>query len=156
VSSPPPAAHSNVERHARDDSIPLQFMRWIKRGLDARRIEVNASGSLIHIVAEGMLLVSPRIFEACVRERAGEHGGEGAGPAQRTDAAKRLQREVLNAGWHLVDDRGRSVLAYQVARKGQVFSRIWGVVILNPERFVQPLPAVNPLLVRTGERSGAL
>ena len=60
------------------------------------------------------------------------------------DAAKRLQREVLRAGWHLRADGGVNLHGYAWRHDGGPDFRIHGVVILAPTRFVDPLPPVNP------------
>jgi len=102
-----------------------------------------------------MLLVSPRIFREFskqlgkdAREGSGGPSGDGA------DAAKWAQRQVLRAGWHLQADRGVNILAYQVMRGDRPVSRLSGVVIRNPAQFIDPPPAVNPVLVRAAEGQG--
>jgi hypothetical protein len=40
------------------------------------------------------------------------------------------------------------MLSYQVMRGERAVSQLSGVVIPNPERFVTPVPAINPVLVR--------
>ena len=40
------------------------------------------------------------------------------------------------------------MLSYQVVRGERAVSRLSGVVIPSPERFVTPVPAINPVLVR--------
>jgi hypothetical protein len=54
----------------------------------------------------------------------------------------------LRAGWHLRADKGVNILTYQVMRGDRAVSRLSGVVIRDPERFVKPLSPINPLLVR--------
>jgi len=55
---------------------------------------------------------------------------------------------VLRAGWHVRGHKGINVLSYQVMRGDEPVSRLAGVVIRHPERFVTPVPPVNPLLIR--------
>ena len=101
----------------------------------------------MHFVDEGMLLVSPRIF----REFAKNFGEVGGGPANapgEPDIAKSIQRQVLREGWHLRADKGVNILTYQVMRGNRAASRLSGVVIRNPVRFVDPVSPSNPLLVR--------
>ena len=67
------------------------------------------------------------------------------------DAAKRVQREVLREGWHLRADRGVNILCYERKRSDRGSTRINGIVIREPQRFVQTLPAFDSMLVRVVE-----
>lgn len=64
------------------------------------------------------------------------------------DIGKAIQRQFLRAGLHRRGEKGVNMLSYQVMRGGRVVSQLSGVVISNPERFVTPVPAINPVLVR--------
>ena len=124
-----------------------RFICWLQQGLSDGTLRVNQAGALVHFVDEGMLLVSPRIF----REFAKNFGEVGGGPANapgEPDIAKSIQRQVLREGWHLRADKGVNILTYQVTRGNRAASRLSGVVIRNPVRFVDPVPPSNPLLVR--------
>ncbi|MCL4215403.1 MAG: DNA-binding domain-containing protein [Candidatus Hydrogenedentes bacterium] len=131
-----------------------RFIGWLQQGLSDGALPVNQAGALVHFVDEGMLLVSPRIF----REFA-KHCGRGFvaipdnAPGE-PDIGKSIQRQVLRAGWHLRADKGVNILTYQVMRRNRPASRLSGVVFPNPERFVDPVPPVNPLLVRLREERG--
>lgn len=133
-----------------------RFIDWLQRGLSSGMFRVNAAGALVHFVDEGMLLVSPRIF----REFAERFGEDGNGSALacgegELDIGLYIQRQVLRAGWHLRTDQGVNFLTYQVMRGKRVVSRLSGVVIPKPVRFVDPVPPVNPLLVRLAVEPGA-
>jgi hypothetical protein len=126
-----------------------RFIDWLQRGLSGGTLRVNVAGALVHFVDEGMLLVSPRIF----REFAERYGEDGNGSALACAAGEAdiglfIQRQVLRADWHLRTDQGVNFLTYQVMRGKRAVSRLSGVVIPNPARFVDPVPPVNPLLVR--------
>ena len=126
-----------------------RFIAWLQQGIADGTIRVNESRALVHGVDEGMLLVSPRIFREFAK-RFGEDGG-GRAPAiavDDVDTGKWIQRQVLRAGWHLRADKGVNILTYQVMRKGRAVSRLSGVVITNPARFIDPVPPVNPVLAR--------
>jgi len=130
-----------------------RFMAWLQQGLADGTLRVNQAGSLVHFVDEGMLLVSPRIFREFAK-RIDEDGGSTANAPGEPDIGKSIQRQVLRAGWHLRADKGVNILTYQVMRGNRVASRLSGVVIPNPARFVDPVPPVNPLLVRSREERG--
>lgn len=130
-----------------------RFMAWLQQGLADGTLPVNAAGALIHFVPEGMLLVSPRIF----REFATHFGDDANSPARAAgDPAigKSIQRQFLRAGWHRRAGNGVNMLSYQVMRGARAVSKLSGVVIPNPERFIAPVPAVNPVLVRLPAEAG--
>lgn len=132
------------------------FIDWVRRGISGGALRVNVAGALVHFVDEGMLLVSPGIFrEFADRYGAVGHGGALAGAVGEPDIGLFIQRQVLRAGWHLRTDQGVNFLTYQVMRGKRVVSRLSGVVIPNPVRFVDPVPPVNPLLVRLAVKPGA-
>ena len=131
-----------------------RFIGWVQQGLSEGTLRVNEAGALVHFVDEGMLLVSPRIFREFAK-RFGEDGGcDPANAPGESDIGKSIQRQVLRAGWHLRADKGVNILTYQVMRGDRAVSRLSGVVIRNPARFVKPVPPVNPLLVRLHEEHG--
>jgi len=133
-----------------------RFIEWVQRGLSGGTLSVNSAGALVHFVNEGMLLVSPRIFrEFADRYGAVCHGGALAGAVDDPDIGLFIQRQVLRAGWHLRTDQGVNFLTYQVMRGKRAVSRLSGVVIPDPVRFVDPVPPVNPLLVRLAVEPGA-
>jgi len=130
-----------------------RFMAWLQQGLADGTLSVNVAGALIHFVPEGMLLVSPRIF----REFAMRFGDDGNGPAPAAgdpDIGKSIQRQFLRAGWHRRAGKGVSMLSYQVVRGERAVSQLSGVVIPNPERFIHPVPAINPALVHLPAKEG--
>lgn len=131
-----------------------RFMRWLQLGLSDGSLRINEPGALLHFVDEGMLLVSPRIFKEFAR-RFGEggHGSAAMAGGDDGDAGRWIQRQVLRAGWHVRTEKGINILAYQVARRGRAGVRLYGVLIKSPERFVNPVPPPNPLLLRLPAQS---
>lgn len=127
---------------------PRRFMEWVRQGIADGTLPVNVRGALVHGVEDGLLLASPGIFRAFIRR-------DGAGQAEPGDAAKRLQREVLRAGWHLRADGGVNLHGYAWKQDGRAAVRIHGVVILAPQRFVDPVPPINLALVRVGDATAA-
>lgn len=133
-----------------------RFIGWVQDGISDGTLRVNQAGALVHFVEEGMLLVSPRIFREFAK-RFGEDGGAGPWTAPtpvEPDIGKSIQRQFLRAGWHLRADKGVNILSYQVMRGDRTVSKLSGVVIRNPGRFVTPVPPINPLLVRLIEAFG--
>jgi len=127
---------------------PRRFIEWVRQRIADGTLPVNVRGALVHGVEDGLLLASPGIFRAFVRR-------DGAGQAEPIDAAKRLQREVLRAGWHLRADGGVNLHGYAWKQDGRAAARIHGIVILSPGRFFDPVPAINAALVRVGDYAPA-
>jgi hypothetical protein len=129
---------------AADAGRPRRFMEWVRQGIADGTVPVNVRGALVHGVEDGLLLASPGIFRAFIQR-------DGVGQAEPADAAKRLQREVLRTGWHLRTDGGVNLHGYAWKQDGRAAARIHGVVILSPSRFFDPVPGINPALVRLGD-----
>jgi hypothetical protein len=123
---------------------PRRFMSWVHQGISNGSLPVNARGALVHGVEDGLLLVTPHIFREFVRH-------EGAGHDDCNDAAKRLQRELLRAAWHLKAEGGVNFHVYAWKQDGHAEERIHSVVILAPERFFDQVPARNPALVQVND-----
>lgn len=130
-----------------ESALARQFMAWLSQGVLGGTLPVNTPDALVHVVAEGLLLASPRIF----REFAKQHV---AGSEPVVDAAKRVQREVLREGWHIRGDRGVNILCYEHRRSDRGTTRINGIVIREPRRFIQPLPAIDSTMVRGMDGTG--
>jgi hypothetical protein len=122
-----------------ESAFARKFMAWMSQGVLDGTLAVNTPVAFVHVVAEGLLLVSPRIFREFVKEVALSE------PV--ADAAKRAQREVLREGWHLRAERGVNILCYERQRADHGVTRINGIVIREPERFIQSLPAIDSTLV---------
>lgn len=113
---------------------------WLRDGLAEGSIEINTRTALVHHVPEGLLLVSPGIFRSFLAWQGAD--------ANSQEALKRLQRAVLRAGWHLVGPDGATVLGYAWTKNGKATARVHGIVIEQPQRLLDPLPPINPRLVR--------
>jgi hypothetical protein len=130
--------------------VAIGFMAWLRESVADGTHSFNAPGSLVHFVPEGMLLVSPRIFREFAKW-CGERGAiDPAHAGSVAEIGKSIQREVLRARWHLRAPNGVNICTYDVIRHGRAVSRIAGVVLPNPERFVDHVPVVNSALVRIG------
>lgn len=64
VHSVPEAGESAIVTEATDASDAGQrFLDWLREGIATRRIQVNTVSARVHVVPEGVLLVSPGIFK---------------------------------------------------------------------------------------------
>ncbi len=141
----------NASRHAvepRDERIEMawRFMEWLREGIADGTIRVNEPRALVHGVDQGLLLVSPRIFRTFVERTL---YSPGARPADIGKSAKRVQRCVLRAGWHLQAPGGIHMRTYRIAFGELAGTRLSGVVIRDPSQFIDPAPAVDTSLVST-------
>ena len=130
-------------------------------GIGDGSLRFNQPGAMVHFVQEGMLLVSPRIFKEYAREFGeGDEGSDGAdegkggqgaasaGDADRSRLGLGIQRAVIRAGWHRRAARGTHIHAFEQVRNAKPVSVLSGVLIEQPQRFVDPLPPANPYLRR--------
>ena len=154
------AVSSTTEPEYLDDmreqgsALARRFMDWLRQGIVGGTLPVNTPNALVHRVAEGLLLAWPRIFREFAKEAGPVGGLMGPNADQVAGSAKRLQREFLRAGWQLQAERGVNFHCYQWKGDQRTTSRINGLVIVEPSRFVDPLPPVNPALVRVVDGTG--
>jgi hypothetical protein len=146
------SASGALATHASQASLsepPLpELFGWLRDGLVGGSIEFNTRTALVHHVPEGLLLVSPSIFRSFLAWQGAD--------ANSQEALKLLQRSVLKAGWHLVGADGASVLGYAWTKNGKATARVHGIVIEQPLRLLDPLPPINPRLVRIALAGGAV
>jgi hypothetical protein len=153
-SEPPPerSASQALATHASQASLsdpPLpELFGWLRDELTGGSIEINTRTALVHHVPEGLLLVSPGIFRSFLAWQGDD--------ANSQEALKRLQRSVLKAGWHVVGADGASVLGYAWTKNGKATARVHGIVIEQPRRLLDPLPPINPRLVRIALAGGSV
>lgn len=127
----------------------LRFMGWLQQGLANGSIAHNETGAMVHFAAEGMLLISPRIFRHFA-ERFGEKGDGTPSNLMEDKLGTGIQREVIKAGWHLLGPKKTNVHKYQVVRRnGRGGSQLSVMIIREPQRFIEPVPPANPHLVRS-------
>ena len=127
----------------------LRFMGWLQQGLANGGIAHNETGAMVHFAAEGMLLISPRIFRHFA-ERYGEKGDGTPSNLAEDKLGTGIQREVIKAGWHLLGPKKTNVHKYQVVRRsGKGGSQLSVMIIREPQRFVEPVPPANPHLARS-------
>ena len=58
-----------------------------------------------------------------------------------------VQRHVVKAGWHLVTAGNNNIQHYAVIKRGGALAgKLAAIVLVHPERWVNPLPSNNPNL----------
>jgi integrating conjugative element relaxase (TIGR03760 family) len=142
--------------------LATQFMRWLQEGVASGDIGINHSKAQVHfahvehasLANEGssekfMLLVSPLIFRNFAS-------------SIETGDALAVQKEFFKAGWHVSVSPGNvNVLRFLTNAKpsdegnsnasGGHKSLLSCIAVRNPERFVNPLPAINEVLTYSHE-----
>ncbi|WP_018607161.1 MobH family relaxase [Uliginosibacterium gangwonense] len=117
------------------DPMAIEFVQWVQQGLASGTITYNQADSLVHIVPEGIALVSPRIFKEFLIDEA------------VTDVEYSvLQRKVTAAGWHQMGENHSNILHYQVVANGKRRSKLSAVVLRNPKQWLAEVPPANPHL----------
>ena len=118
------------------DNLGGQFLNWVITGLQNRSLDYNNPGTRVHVVAEGVLLVSPGIFQDYVQQR------------HITESWEVVQKKFLKLGIHERNDDGLNVHQYRIAGKHH---RANIMAILLTDRsllFKTGMPSPNPHVVK--------
>lgn len=119
------------------------FISWLQRGLEDRSITYNTTGAEVHFVPQGIALVSPAIFRRYCDENL---------PPSNTDKQwQEVQKEIIKLGLHqtyptTAGQKRANILRYSVTGKGEVVAELSAVVLKHPDRYVLPVPQINPVL----------
>ncbi len=114
-----------------EDDPGHRFLHWLKEGLASGSLLINAVNARVHVVPEGLLLVSPGIFKDFDREN-------------WTRVQKRFQKLKL----HRRTPQATNIWSYQV-KGDRKQSRINGLLITEPEQVLGlQLPPPNPHLTQ--------
>ena len=106
-----------------------QFLAWLQDGVSTGKITVNSTGARVHVVAEGVLLVSPVIFRM-------------AGSDLSADW-KKMQGKFLKLKLHRQPTAGMNIVKYRVDGG----NNIQGLLIGDPGIvFPGDCPPVNDML----------
>jgi len=135
-----PAIESRTTQALAED-----FMQWLREGMAARTLQINTLQSALHFTDTAMVLVYPAIFQA--------YAGACDAPALKGPAAQAARTQtVLNAvcsqGWHESGPFDSRLLHFELLQHRAEPAIFRGVVILSPQRFINPLPPPNPALSR--------
>jgi integrating conjugative element relaxase (TIGR03760 family) len=132
---PAPSAHAPADRGER-------FLAWVADGIAARRIDYNNPGARVHVVPEGVLLVSPGLFQDFVA-----HGNSALSGGEVLSWEK-VQKRFLKLGIHRRTPTGLNVHRYAVIGDNRQ-TVINGVLLGDLARVFGPAkPSPNPHLRR--------
>lgn len=102
-----------------DPDIGKHFLTWIKEGLEERTIQVNNSKSLVHVVKEGALIVSPIAFKKFIW--AFELSPEGTNINKQLGRIQERLRAVMDKKkLHRRTESGINIHTYQVTGENKV------------------------------------
>jgi integrating conjugative element relaxase (TIGR03760 family) len=135
----PPASAEPSPNHkitSRTTPVPVDpFLAWLTEGLAAKRIGCNNPGARVHVVPDGVLLLSPAIFMDYVSESALDESWE------------KVQKRFLKKGLHVRTAKDLNIHRYRISgahRQGHVT----GLLIREPGSiFPDKVPKLNPHLV---------
>jgi hypothetical protein len=122
------------EKTEGDHPLGKSFIDWLSNGIANGSISVNHVGAAIHIVEEGLLLVSPAIFR---------HYAKTVQDADYTQ----VQHAFQSLGINKITQQNTNVWKYVVQGKRKKASCLKGMLINNPEKTLKiRLPPANPVL----------
>lgn len=121
--------------HRNRQDLADAFVAWIQKGLQYRTLVVNHADAKLHVVPEGLLLVTPSIFQQFAT-------------LHQVDWMV-VQKNVLQKGWHQRTIQGLNVFKYQVTGRQQK-STVNGVLFPDPTHWfgAVAIPLVNPFLTQ--------
>ena len=96
-----------------DPNIANYFLDWLRTGIQNKSIFINRSSALVHIVKEGVLVVSPLSFKKFIREHS-----LSSSEISENDATKRiqnrLQKMMRKAKMHKKTKKGLNIHTYSI------------------------------------------
>jgi integrating conjugative element relaxase (TIGR03760 family) len=128
-----------------DPDIARHFITWIKEGLQERKIQVNNSKALVHIVKEGVLIVTPIAFKKFIWDNKLNIDG-GNINKQMTRIQDRLKTNMEKKKLHRRTKSGLNIHTYQInADSKSAKIKCW----LLPVKVIfgdSKPPSINPVL----------
>ena len=137
-----------------DDNTGQYFMDWLARMLRNGKLLVNRQDAVIHIVAEGALVVSPRAFKDYIAFF-DLYQRENGNKLTHDEAARHVQKKVEKLRHNIKNPTGLSVHSYLINGPNRV-SRVSGFLFDPIKLFghISP-PAINTLLVSSASLGNA-
>ncbi|WP_168175498.1 MobH family relaxase [Methylocaldum sp. 14B] len=136
------ADHQNSEvksplSSASPDDLGEAFLSWLAAGIASKKLDYNNSGTRIHVVPEGVLLVSPGLFQDYIKE-----------PDVSDTPWDKVQKRFLKLGLHERTANGMNVHRYIVTGQNRS-TMINGILVRDVGRIFRTTnPQPNPHLRR--------
>lgn len=109
-----------------------QFLDWVVVGLQDRSLDYNNPGARVHVVAEGVLLVSPGIFKDFAKQH------------QDIESWGAVQKRFLKLGLHQRSEGGLNVHKYRISGKNNS-GTVMGILLKDSDLlFKTGSPSLNP------------
>ena len=104
-----------------------RFIKWLVEGIKSGHIPINQPSNRVHVVPEGLFLVSPSIFRQFESENI-------------NTTWQKAQRELTKKKINLKTETGENIFEYEIlsrSGRGNNASSIKGIIIPNPEAKLQ-------------------
>ncbi|MGD7037332.1 MobH family relaxase [Methylotuvimicrobium buryatense] len=138
INYPNAQSKSAVPVNDETDDPAETFFAWLRNGIQSGEIKTNRPKARVHIVDEGVALMTPGIFQDYASAQTNG----------RTDWAS-IQKKVLKKNWHVRDVQGLNVIKYRV--EGGSKSAKINVILFHEVSLVfggKEPPTANPHLNR--------
>ena len=121
-------------KHPPTDNVGGQFLDWVVAGLQDRSLDYNNPGARVHVVTEGALLVSPRIFKDFAKLH------------KDIESWEVVQKRFLKLGLHQRSEGGLNVHKYRISGANNS-ATVMGILIRDIGlMFKTGSPSPNPHL----------
>lgn len=120
-----------------DKPCDVQFFLWLQDGIFSEKIKINAAKARIHIVTDGVIVITPGIFQDFSKHTDNKYDW------------KDIQKSVLKKKLHCRDKKGLNVIKYEV--KGQSRITKLNAILFSDMTLIfgsTPPPTQNPHLNR--------
>jgi hypothetical protein len=119
------------------DDLGEAFLSWLVVGIASKKLDYNNPGTRIHVVPEGVLLVSPGLFQDFAKE-----------PDASDGSWDKVQKRFLKLGLHERTANGMNVHRYIVTGQNRS-TAINGILVRDVGRIFRTTnPQPNPHLRR--------
>ena len=129
------------------DEIVDHFIQWLRYSIETKGVQVNNAKAVIHIVKEGVLLVSPRVFQKYVSyyDFHQQLDPSADDSSTQTRAFKMIQKRLQKTGLNIKANNGANVHIYEIVGPRKT-SNIIGYLLPTEILFEKSPPPVNALL----------
>lgn len=114
----------------------IQFFQWLQDGVLSGKIKINAAKARVHVVDEGVILISPGIFQDFSKHNDNHEWID-------------VQKLILKKKLHCRDKNGMNVIKYEVT--GQSRTTKLNAILFSDHKLIfgnSAPPSQNPHLVR--------
>jgi len=85
------------------------FFKWVRSGIQSGSLTVNRAKARIHVVDDGVILITPGIFQDFEKSTSNYQGLNW----------KNIQQKILKKNWHVRDEKNLNVVKFDVKRKNR-------------------------------------